>query len=507
MGFDRLRGLVIAAVAATLLGFGFAKQDLVIATGTDAVTLDVQAVTDTPTFNITGHIFERLFKLTPEGDIAPHLAASYDINDDGTVVTLALREGVSFHDGTPFNAEAVKLNIERMQNPELAHAFATLVSKIVEVRASGEFTVELVLNEPFAPLLPHLTHSSMGMMAPSSFADEAVYERPVGTGPFKLGSWVRGQELVVLRNDNYWGEKPALDSITFRPIPEGTTRLSLVETGEAHVATHVPPQHVERIDALPGVSVVKADSMRTIYIFFNHASEPFTDVRLRQAINYAIDKEAIVDFVLGGAGRISDTALAPGVFGYTPVGVYEYNPERAKELLAEAGFPNGLELTLHSPTGRYMQDIQIAEAVQSYLADVGIKATIQTLEWASYLADIGRPKEEAIVQLGLMGWGVSTGDADQGLFNVLHGSQHTPTGSNRSFYDNAEFNALLERGRVEVDVEARKAIYADALQVAYDDAAWLFLHTERQLVAVRDNVKGLLILPTEMLDASGVVLD
>lgn len=503
----RLRRLLLLITAAALVGFGSAQQDLVIATGTDAVTLDVQDVTDTPTFNITGHIFERLFKLTPEGNIEPHLAASYDINDSGTVVTLTLRDDVSFHDGTPFNAEAVKLNIERIQDPELAHAFAVLVSKIVEVRTPGEFTVELILEEPFAPLLPHLTHASVGMMAPSSFADEAIYERPVGTGPFKLGSWVRGQELVLVRNDSYWGEAPALNTITFRPIPEGTTRLGLVETGEAHVATHVPPQHVERIDALPGVSVVKADSMRTIYIFFNHAREPFTDVRLRQAINYAIDKEAIVDFVLGGAGRVSDAAIAPAVFGYAPTGVYEYNPERAKELLAEAGFPDGLELTLHSPTGRYMQDIQIAEAVQSYLADVGIKATIQTLEWASYLADIGRPKEEAVVQLGLMGWGVSTGDADQGLFNVLHGSQHTPKGSNRSFYDNAEFNALLERGRVEVDVEARKAIYAEALKVAFEDAAWLFLHTERQLVAVRDNVKGLQVLPTETLDATGVSLD
>jgi peptide/nickel transport system substrate-binding protein len=177
------------------------------------------------------------------------------------------------------------------------------------------------------------------------------------------------------------------------------------------------------------------------------------------------------------------------------------------ELLADAGFADGLELTLHSPTGRYMQDIQISEAVQSYLADVGVKATIKTLERSSYLADIARPKDEAIVKLAQMGWGVSTGDADQGLFNVLHGSQHTPGGSNRAFYDNAEFNALLEQGRVEIDVDARKDIYAQALQIAFDDAAWLFLHSERQLVAVRDNVRGLLILPTETIDAYGVVLD
>lgn len=507
MRSNRVRKFLVAISAAAALTIGLAQQNLVIATGTDAVTLDVHAITDTPTFNITGHIFERLFRLTPEGDIVPHLAADYEITDDGTVVTLALREGVSFHDGTPFNSEAVKLNIERIQDPELPHVFAVLVSNIVEVRTPDELTVELILEGPFAPLLPHLTHASLGMMAPSSFDDPELFEHPVGTGPFKLDTWVRGQELVLARNDDYWRAPSALDSITFRPVPEGATRLGLVETGVAHVATNVPPQDVDRIDALPGVSVVKADSMRTIYILFNHAREPYTDVRVRQAINHAIDKQAIVDFVLGGAGRVSDAAIAPGVFGYSPIGVYDYDPERAKELLAEAGFPDGLELTLHSPTGRYMQDIQISEAVQSYLADVGIKATIKTLEWSSYLADIARPKDEAIVELAQMGWGVSTGDADQGLYNVLHGSQHTPNGSNRAFYDNAEFNSLLEQGRVEIDIDARKEIYEQALQVAFEDAAWLFLHSERQLVAVRDNVKGLQILPTETIDAYEVVLD
>src|SRR5690606_10596457 len=196
------------------------------------------------------------------------------------------------------------------------------------------------------------------------------------------------------------------------------TRLSLVQTGAAHVATHVPPQDVERIDALDDVTVHKVDSLRTIYVFFNNHREPFTDPRVRQAFNHAIDKEAIVEFVLGGAGRVSDAAMAPGVFGYAATGTYDYDPARARALLAEAGFPDGMEVTLHSPTGRYMQDIQVAEALQSYLADVGVTATIVTLEWASYLADIGRPAEESTVQLGLMGWGVSTGDADQALFNV-----------------------------------------------------------------------------------------
>src|SRR5690606_31938407 len=206
------------------------------------------------------------------------------------------------------------------------------------------------------------------------------------------------------------------------------------------------------------------------------------------------DREAIVEFVLGGAGRVSDAAIAPGVFGYTPIGVYEYDPERARELLAEAGFPDGLSVTLHSPTGRYMQDIQITEAVQSQL------------EGAPTLPDGGRAAETRYVRVDMRGWGVSTGDAAQGLYNVLHGTQHTPQGSNRSFYDSPVFNDLLDRGRVETNEDARKAIYAEALQVAFDEAPWIFLHSERQLVAVRDNVEGLAILPTERIDAYGVSL-
>lgn len=503
----KLRSFLVLLALAGGLAVGFAQQDLVIAIGTDAVTLDVHAVTDTPTFNITGHIFEPLFKLDPEGNVIPHLATGYEIKDGGKVVSVSLRDDVTFHDGTPFNAEAVKANIERIQDPALANVFASLVNNVVGVQVADEFTVELLLEAPFAPLLPHLTHASQVMMSPATFDDPDIGQHPVGTGPFVLKEWVRNERLVVERNEDYWREPATLDTITFIPVPEGATRIALVEAGNAHVATNVPPQDVPRIDAMDGVKVEKVDSMRTIYILFNNYAEPWTDVRLRQAFNYAIDKEAIVEFVLGGAGRVSDAALAPGVFGYTPIGTYEYNPEKARELLAEAGYPDGINVTLHSPTGRYMQDIQISEAVQSYLADVGINATIKTLEWSSYLADIARPKEEAIVEIAMMGWGVSTGDADQGLYNILHGTQHTPQGSNRAFYDSPAFNDLLDQARVETNEDARKALYAEALQVAYDEAPWIFLHTERQLVAVRDNVHGLSVLPTERIDAYEVSLD
>src|SRR5690625_5013195 len=199
--------------------------------------------------------------------------------------------------------------------------------------------------------------------------DPDMHGNQVGTGPCVLDSRARGEQLKLVRNDDYWREPAALDSVTFIPIAEGTTRISMVESGAAHVAINVPPQDVERIDALDGVTVHKVDSMRTIYIFFNNYREPFTDVRVRQALNHAVDKQAIVDFVLGGAGRVSDAAIAPGVFGYTETGVYEYDPEGPREVLPEAGFPAGMDRTPHGPPRPSTPDIQAAGASQASLPD------------------------------------------------------------------------------------------------------------------------------------------
>jgi ABC-type transport system substrate-binding protein len=252
--------------------------------------------------------------------------------------------------------------------------------------------------------------------------------------------------------------------------------------------------------------VENVSSLRTIYIYFNNTMEPFTDPRVRQAINYAVNKEEIAEFVLGGAVRVSDAPISPGIFGYVPVGDYGYDPEMARQLLAEAGYPDGFSTTLYSPVGRYLQDIQTTEAIQSQLAEVGIVAEIETLEWAAYLELTRQPAESNTVPMAMLGWGTVTGDADYGLFALFHTSEHVPAGSNRSFYSNAMVDSLLDEARTNPDPALREQLYADAMQLIWDDAAWLFLHSETQLVAVRDNVVGLVIHPTERYLAHGVSL-
>lgn len=488
-----LRTLSVLLLSAGVLTWSLAQGTLIIAQGTDPTNLDPALATDSPSATVNSHIFETLFELTAEGTIEPRLATGYTVSDDGLTWTVDIRQGVTFHDGTPLTAAHVKASLDRFLDPANAYTFRFLLTRIQEVVVTGEHQVQLKLSVTFAPMLAHLTHSSTAIVMTGLDLDVT----PVGTGPFQFVSWERGQRVDLARYEGYWGEKPGIEGLRFLAVPESTTRMALVETGEAHVSVRVPPQDIARLNANPNVTVENVSSLRTIYIYFNHTVAPMTDRRVRQAINYAVNKEEIAEFVLGGAVRVSDAPVSPGVFGYTPVGNYNYNPERAKALLAEAGFANGLDVQLYSPNGRYLQDIQISEAIQSQLAEVGINATIETLEWAAYLAKTNQPVGVNDVPFALLGWGTVTGDADYGLYALFHTSQHVPAGSNRAFYSNSVVDVLLDEARSNTDPSVRETMYSDAMRIIWDDAAWLFLHSETQLVAVRDNVQGLVIHPTE----------
>ena len=503
---SRLFLALLAALAFT--GFALA-QTLIIAQGTDAVTLDPHDATDSPSATVTSHIYDTLFELTPEGVVEPRLATGFELSEDGLSLSLTIREDVTFHDGTPLTAEIVKGSLERFINPDNAFRFAFLLDVIDTIEVTGDYSLDITLSEPFAPLLTNMTHSTTAIVLPSAAEEfgEDFGENPMGTGPFSFDSWERGSRIDLTRYENYWGDADGVDSVAFLAVPENTTRMAMVESGEAHVAVRVPPQDIARLNSLDDVTVENVSSVRTIYIYFNHTMEPFTDQRVRQAINYAVNKQDIAEFVAGGAVRPSDAAIAPGIFGYTPVGRYDHDPERARELLAEAGYPDGFSTVLYSPTGRYLQDIQIAEAIQSQLAEVGIDASIETLEWSAYLEATRLPPEENEVPMALLGWGTVTGDADYGLFPLFHSDQHVPAGSNRAFYSNPAVDELLEEARTSTDRDRREELYAEILAILHDDAPWLFLHSETQLVAVRDSVEGLVIHPTERVLAFNATLN
>ncbi|MCX8117612.1 MAG: glutathione ABC transporter substrate-binding protein [Desulfobacterota bacterium] len=478
-------------------------QRLIIAQGTDALTMDNHHMIDSPTITIGEHMVETLLELTTKGEIVPRLAEKVEVSPDATEYTLKLRKGVKFHDGVPFNAEAVKINFDRRLDPKAATKFGFLVAPISSVTVVDEYTVKIKTKAPFAPMLSNLTHGTNGIISPAALKaswDKPI-TKPVGTGPFMFKEWIPGSKLVMVRNENYWGKKPHLEEVVFQVIPDDAARVVALETGEVHVAVRIPPFDIPRLRANPKLTVVSAPSVRTIYLGFNHLKEPFHDKRVRQALNYAVNKEAIVKHVLGGVGRVSDAPLSPGIFGYTPIKTYEYNVEKAKALLAEAGYPKGFETTLHPAVGRYYMDVSVATAVAADLLKVGVRAEIKMMEWGTYLPTILREKEVADHKIYMLGWGCVTGDADYGLYTLFHSGEWPKKGMNASFYKNEKLDPILDAARSTANPEERKRLYKEALTLIHEDAPWLFLHSEVQMVGVRANVKDLIVHQTERVMA------
>ncbi len=501
--------LMLALAASPLVAGGRAetavdRDTLRIAIGAEPESLDPVKMTSAPAATVGEHVVERLIYMEEDGTLTPMLATSWEANADSTVWTFQIRQGVTFHDGAPLNAEAVRQNLARFVDPDVGAAYAFLLGSVQDIRATGEYTLQLRLAQPFAPILSHLSHSFIGIVSPNQIRDlppEGTFENPIGTGPYVMERWNRGDSIRLSVNEDYWGSTPQIPNLVFNFIPEESARIVALETGEADAIMAVPPQDVARLQADPNIDVVFQTSVRTIYVSFNNIREPFTDVRVRRALNYAVDKQAIVDSIFEGSGFVADAPIPDAVFGHTSVGPYEFNPARARELLAEAGYPDGFSMTLHHPTGRYPLDATVAQAVQSMLADVGVDASLETREWSSYLQFTAQPPEQAEYDMFMLGWGTVTLDADYGLYALLHTRQWNPNGNNRGFYSNERVDELLDQARVETNPDRRAPMYHEAVQLIWEDAPWIFLYNAAQINAVRTNVEGLIHHPLENLSA------
>lgn len=479
------------------------RDTLTIGMGAEPESLDPVGMTSAPAATVGEHVAERLIYMEVDGSLTPMLATSWEANADSTVWTFQIRQGVEFHDGEPLNAEAVAMNLQRFVDPDVGAAYSFLLGTVEDIQAVGEYTLQLSLSRPFAPILSHLSHSFVGILSPAQISGLAPSERielPIGTGPYEIVDWSRGESITLEVNDNYWGPTPDIANVGFRFIPESSALIVALESGEVDAMMRVPPQEVSRLEADSDIEIVRQSSVRQIYIGFNNEREPFTDVRVRQALNYAVDKEAIVNSLFEGF-TVADAPVVPAVFGHSSVGPYEYDPDRARELLAEAGFPNGFAMTIHHPTGRYPLDATVAEVLQDQLSEVGIDVTLETREWSSYLSFTAQPPDQAEYDAFLLGWGTVTLDSDYGLYALLHSNQWNPNGNNRGFYRSDEVDALLDEARVTTNQAAREDLYAEAMEIIWDDAPWIFLYNQGQVNANRTYVEGLIHHPLENLSA------
>ena len=332
--------------------------DLILAVLSDASSLDPHGANDVPSSVVQENIFETLVQTDENNEIISGLAESWEAVDELTW-SFKLQEGVTFHDGEAFNAEVVKMNLDRIRDEELGSPRANLFAMITNVEVVDEYEVEITTEYPFSPLLSHLSHNSGGMISPASIEADyeaianggdpfsVVSENPIGTGYFKFDSWNAGSEIRLVKNEDYWGDPANVDSVTFRVVPDSQVRAADLETGNVHIIDPVQPNEVARIENSGVASVLRTPSSSLAYLGFNVQKEPFDDPLVRRAISYAIDREAIISGIYEDYAIPAIGPVAPGIFGYTDdIDTIEYNMDEARSLLAEAGMEEGFTTTI-----------------------------------------------------------------------------------------------------------------------------------------------------------------
>ncbi len=463
-------------------GNGEVKDTLIVGMAGDAVSLDPHATNDQPSSRVSRQIYDTLILQTEELELVPALAVEWEQVDD-TTFEFKLREGVLFQNGEELKASDVKFTLDRaLQSTFIGH----IVGAISDVEVVDDYTVRISTAQPFAPLLTHLAHPATAILNEKAVTEggEDYGQNPVGTGPFKFVSWTTGDNIVLERFDDYWGTDALVKQVTFRAIPDNSVRTIQLETGELDIAYDIQPSDVARVEADPNLVLQRDANLSTTYVGFNLDKEPFDDVRVRQAINYAIDMEAVVNTVYAGVGAPAKGPLGPNVFGSNQdlVG-YGQDVEKAKELLAEAGFADGFSATLW--TNENQQRIDIATIVQEQLDAVGIEITVEIVEWGQYLEDTAEGRHDMFI----LGWTTVTADADYGLYALFHSAQVGNAG-NRTFYRNSEVDRLLDLGRSTIDQDERLAAYEEAQVLIRDEAPWIFTWTGENLAGLRKNVTG-----------------
>ncbi|ANU15657.1 ABC transporter substrate-binding protein [Planococcus maritimus] len=465
---------------------------LVYGRGADSVSLDPINVTDGESIRVTHNIYETLLEYDHNLELQPKLATDYSSSEDGLTWTFQLREGVKFHDGTDFNAEAVVFNFERWMDPEnpyhegdfpyypfLYGGFKGDDNHLIEsVTATSEHELEIVLKRKTAPFLSYLAISMFGIASPAAIEQYGtdIGENPVGTGPFKFEEWNRNNTITLSKNEEYWMDgKPYLDQVIYQVVPENSARLNALQTGEIDIVDGMNASDTTIVEDTEGIELLKRPSFNIGYMAFNMEKEPFDDPLVRKAINMAIDKEEIVDAFYNGLADPATSPLPPSLWSHDDsLEKYDYNVEEAKKLLAEAGLEDGFTTELHTmsnPRPYLPEPMKIAEAIQSDLAEIGITAEIVSSEWATYLEDTKNGKHS----MAMYGWTGVMADPDNFLYPNLSKTNAEVPAQNIAFYKSDEFTSLITEARETIDQDKRTELYQQAQQLFQEDAPWTML--------------------------------
>jgi peptide/nickel transport system substrate-binding protein len=489
---------------------------IIVGAETDIESGDPIKASALATTRVLRNVYDGLveFKLG-SNELEPGLAESWAISEDGRQYTFTLRQGITFHDGEPFNAQAVEFAFRRAFDTafefyEPANTVGFFLVGLQDVEVIDDYTVRLTLAEPNAAFLEFLGYGAGRIVSPKAVRENGnawLSDNPVGTGPFTFVAWEKGQRVELARNENYWKpDEPKAERLIFVPIPEPTARVTALLTGQVNMITVVPPDAVPQIEANPDFVYEQGPGNHYWFIVLNTREGPFADKRVRQAANYAIDRQGLADQILSGSARAATQPMPAANWAYADeISGYAYDPEKAKELLAEAGYPDGFTAKMIIPVSGsgMMLPVQMNEYIQGNLRDVGINVEIQSYEWVSYLGlwAQGLNEEVAMNNQSIM-------SSEPYVMNFLFGSNfQPPNGWNTGYYSNSEVDALLNQALATADRNERAELYAQAQALIVEDAPWIFVVNDLQPMAYSAKVKGYVNNPAYVINFNPIYVE
>lgn len=470
------------------------NNEIIVAIDQNFITLDPHEAGDTVSIFGIRSMYEGLVGFDEHMNIEPVLAESFEISEDAKEYVFNLKEGITFHDGEPFNAEAVKANFDRIIDGELRAVRNLKFLDSIEVL--DEYKIKFTLNQPFGPMINKF--AMIPIASPKAIADKNVdiALNPVGTGQFEFDVWNQGDTLSVKKYRDYWGEADNnVEKVTFKPVPENGSRVAMLKTGEADFAYPVPQNSVKDLKDSEELVIEETPSTIARYVSINTFKEPFNDAKVRQAMNYAIDKEAFLQVVKSGYGNILDSTMSSEVQYYSKQETYNFDLEKAKKLMEEAGYKDGFQAEIwgnnssESNTGM--------QFIKQQLVQIGIDVEIKSMEEGTLSDEIYTPEtpEDAKVQMWYVSWSPSSGDADGATRSIFHKDYFPPNGANTAYYDNDEVSEWIDAANNIADQDEQKKLYEKIQHTIYKDAPWLFLASDTILSGYKTNLEGVYVLP------------
>ncbi len=510
LGFAAVAGVLLTGCGPSGANIGASSRQtnvLTVAVGVDPDTLDPMRQTTTTVTNIVDMVVETLGRVDQSGKVQPDLASAWQEAPDAMSWTFTLRTGVRFSDGVPFDATAAKVNLDRAMDPSSICPNCSLLTKAVKsVDVVDPGHVKLTMSSPLAAdaVLGLVSLANFGMMSPRVIQKGSpVYaqqEQPVGTGPYVLKERVKGDHVTLARNDDYWGRRPTYARQVFKIVPDAATREALVRSGQAQVVLLPPVSDLPSLQQDSNVKVLLASADRAVFFVIDTVDKQqplLQNVQVRQALNYAVNRDAIIKSTLFSAADAATAPMAPMVFGYCAVpNPYKYDPDLARSLLQKAN-ASGLTISLIAPTGRYMADFQAAQNVANDLRAVGVNVQgPRTMDWPAYIGTVNVPPAKASADVHMLGWAPGFLDASQAL-QIFDPGQIPPRGLATAYYDNPTVTNLLAKAVVEPNREVRAQEYCDAQKQVWNDAPWIFLWIQKFPIVYSAQVTGIGSVPNE----------